>query len=180
MKYMSKIIKAMRSIGWYFICHIKYPNRVHMPLINSIKERTRVILFSGSTLEIRGFLMSDGPLYLKCTENARLIIGKRCFFNHNCSITAANKIEIGDNCVFANNVVIVDHDHLVRDRGITKDLTSSPIHIGNNVWCGANVTILKGVHIGDGAIIAAGAVVTKDVEEHSVYGGVPAKLIKRI
>ena len=50
--------------------------------------------------------------------------------------------------------------------------------IGDNVWVGANVTILKGVHIGSGAVIAAGAVVNKDVEPHTVVGGVPAKIIR--
>ena len=53
-----------------------------------------------------------------------------------------------------------------------------PVTIGNDVWIGANVIILSGVSIGDGAIIAAGAVVTKDVEDYSIVGGVPAKLIK--
>ena len=56
---------------------------------------------------------------------------------------------------------------------------TKPIKIGNHVWIGINATILKGVTIGDGAIIAAGAVVNKDVEENSLVGGVPAKVIKK-
>ena len=55
-----------------------------------------------------------------------------------------------------------------------------PINIGKNVWIGSNATVLAGVNIGDGAIIAAGAVVTNDVAEDTVVGGVPAKLIKNI
>lgn len=56
---------------------------------------------------------------------------------------------------------------------------TKPIKIGNHVWIGINATILKGVTIGDGAIIAAGAVVNKDVEENSLVGGVPAKILKK-
>ena len=56
----------------------------------------------------------------------------------------------------------------------------APIHIGKNVWIGANATVLQGVTIGDGAVVAAGTVVIKDVETNTVVGGIPAKLIKRL
>lgn len=175
---MEKVLLLIRSLLWYTGCHIRYPGRVKIPVLNSIREKIRVVLFKGATLKVQEFLMTDGPLYIKCTDNANITIGKRCFFNHNCSITAAEQVVIGDHCYFANNLVIVDHDHQVKEHKITGDLVSAPVVIGENVWCGANVTILKGVHIGNGAIIAAGAVVTKDVEAHTVYGGIPAKRIK--
>ena len=122
--------------------------------------------------------MSRGPLYLKCTEGGHIEIGERTFFNNNCSITAAKNIKIGSHCMFANNLVIVDHDHKYSSSGITGELVSNEINIGNNVWCGANVTILKGVHIGDGAVIAAGAVVNRDVPAHTVVGGYPPQTMK--
>ena len=59
-------------------------------------------------------------------------------------------------------------------------MSYAPIHIGKNVWIGANATVLAGVNIGDGAVVAAGAVVTKDVEPNTIVGGVPAKLLKKI
>jgi acetyltransferase-like isoleucine patch superfamily enzyme len=59
-------------------------------------------------------------------------------------------------------------------------MSYAPIHIGKNVWIGANATVLAVVTIGDGAVVAAGAVVTKDVETNTVVGGVPAKVIKKI
>ena len=59
-------------------------------------------------------------------------------------------------------------------------MVSNEINIGNNVWCGANVTILKGGHIGDGTVIATEAVVNKDVPAHTVVGGVPAIVLKEI
>ena len=61
-----------------------------------------------------------------------------------------------------------------------QQLHPAPIHIGKNVWIGANATVTQGVTIGDNAVVAAGAVVNKDVEENTIVGGVPARFIKRI
>ncbi len=150
-----------------------------MHLINSIKGEIKIQLMEGASLSIGKFLMTTGPLYLKCTENGTLVIGDNCFFNHNCSLTCAYKIEIGHDCAIANNVIIIDHDHEIVDNRITSNLVKKPIIIGNNVWIGANVTILKGVKIGDSAVIAAGAVVNRDVEAFEIVGGVPIKTLKK-
>ena len=123
--------------------------------------------------------MTAGPFYAKCLENSKLKIGNRCFFNHNCSITCAEKIEIGDNCLFANNIVIVDHDHKLDEKGLAQgELTTSSVKIDDGVWCGSNSVILRGVHIGKGAVVAAGAVVNRDVPAHTLVAGVPAKIIR--
>lgn len=124
--------------------------------------------------------MSAGPLYIKCTANSKLTIGENTFFNHNCSITCAEEIVIGESCNIANNVVIIDHDHKIINRVASGSIVTSPVKIGKNVWIGANAVITRGVVIGDGAVVAAGAVVTTDVPSHEVWGGVPAKRIKRL
>lgn len=79
--------------------------------------------------------------------------------------------------MFVNNLVIVDHDHEVGESGVTGTLISKPVVIEDRVWCGANVTIVKGVHIGAGDVIAASAVITKDVPKRAVVAGVPRKVI---
>ena len=145
--------------------------------LNAIRGALKVEIFSGGHIKIGRFLMSRGPLYLKSVNRGVLIIGENVFFNHNCSITCAESITIGNNCMFANNLVIVDHDHVIGHEGVKESLISKPIVIEDRVWCGANVTITKGVHIGTGAVIGAGAVVTKDVPENSIVTGVPAKII---
>lgn len=124
--------------------------------------------------------MSAAPCYIKCTEKARCRIGEKVFMNHNCSITCAEEITIGDACNIANNVVIVDHDHRLGKVGVENGLESTPVHIGRNVWIGANAVILRGVSIGDGAIIAAGAVVNHDIPAHEIWGGIPAKKIRNL
>ena len=176
---MKKVIIGCKSVFTYMKYKILYGSRIQMAKINSLKGRIEIDLFSDAKCRIGNFLMTAGPFYIKCTDKAEITIGDNCFFNHNCSLTAAENILIGNQCMFANNFVVVDHDHDRKDGKILKELVSAPVKIGNNVWCGANVTVLKGVTIGDGAVIAAGSVVNRDVAAYSVVAGVPARKISK-
>lgn len=177
---IKKAYLFLHAVAYYICLKMRYGRNIEMNLINSIRGKLSVELLNASNISIGSFLMVRGPLYLKCTENASIQIGDECFFNNNCSITAANKITIGNQCKFANNLVIIDHDHAIKGNHATAELVAKPIQIDDNVWVGANCTILKGVHIGEGSIVAAGAVVTKDVPDHTIVAGVPAKEIRRI
>lgn len=158
----------------------KYGNRISISWVNSVRHDFTIILRDRAQCTIGAFLMVDGPLYIKAEREANVLIGDKVFFNHNCSITAMESVKIGNACNIANNVVIVDHDHSVSEYGVVAGYKMESVEIGNNVWICANVTILKGVHIGDGAVIAAGAVVNCDVPACELWGGVPAKKIKRL
>lgn len=117
------------------------------------------------------------PFYTDCGVN--LHIGENVFFNSGCRFQDQGGIYIGDGCLIGHNVVLatINHDFDPANRGTN---LPEPIRIGKNVWIGANATILPGVTIGDNAVIAAGAVVTKDVPANTVVGGVPAKQIRKI
>ena len=122
---------------------------------------------------------------IKYTPQIR--IGEYCSFGYSTHITCCNKITIGDNVLTGMNVIISDNSHgsidfqALATPPLKRPLVSKgEVVIGNNVWIGDKVAILAGVHIGDGAIIAANAVVTKDVPANCVVGGVPAKVIKRL
>lgn len=117
------------------------------------------------------------PFYTDCGKNLK--IGKNVFFNAGVKIQDQGGVTIGDNTFIGHNVVIASLDHNL-DPDLRGYLKPAPIIIGKKVWIGANATICKGVTIGDGAVIAAGAVVVTDVPARTVYGGVPAKLIKTI
>lgn len=105
---------------------------------------------------------------------ARLRIGSG-YMNSGSHFLCMNEITIGDECQFGEQVIIRDDDHhWIDDRP-----RSAPINIGNHVWVGARAMILKGVTIGDGAVVAAGAVVTKDVPAGALVGGVPARVIRK-
>lgn len=152
--------------------------KVQAAWVNSIRGAFKTEIIGDGCIAIGHFLMSRGPLYLKSVNGGKLTIGEDVFFNHNCSITCAEKVTIGNHCMFANNIVIIDHDHVIGGNGVTGELSARPVIIEDHVWCGANVTITKGVHIGSGAVIGANAVVVNDIEAHAIVAGVPAKRIK--
>jgi len=111
-----------------------------------------------------------------------IFIGSRTNINRQCMLWAGKnaKITIGDDCLTGPRVTIIVSQYDVKGRDSVRSYPQKEedIVIGDDVWMGANCIILSGVHIGNGAIIAAGAVVVKDVEPYSVVAGVPAKKIK--
>ncbi|MDE6868501.1 MAG: sugar O-acetyltransferase [Clostridia bacterium] len=117
------------------------------------------------------------PFYTDYGKN--ITVGKNVFINSGCCFQDQGGIEIGDNVLIGQQVVIatLNHDLIPKDRA---NMSPAPIKIGNGVWVGAHATILSGVTVGNGAVIAAGAVVTKDVPENAIVAGVPAEIIKRI
>ena len=111
------------------------------------------------------------PFYTDFGKNIQ--VGKNVFINACCHFQDHGGITIGDDCQIGHNVVFatLNHGLAPEDR---KTTYPAPIVLGKNVWIGSNATILQGVTIGDNAIVAAGAVVTKDVAANTVVGGVPA------
>lgn len=107
-----------------------------------------------------------------------LQIGKRCIIGDKALLDARNGIIIGENVQFSSNVHIYTEQHDYRDPWFRCNSDSSfRVQIDNYAWIGSNVTILPKVHIGEGAVVAAGSVVTKDIAPFTVVGGVPAKKI---
>lgn len=106
-------------------------------------------------------------------------VGKNVFINTGCHFQDQGGIEIGDGTLIEHNVVLATLNH-DEDPALRHILHPAPIKIGKNVWIGANVTIVSGVTVGDDAIVAAGAVVTKDVPPETMVGGVPAKVIRKV
>ena len=129
-----------------------------------------------------GYRVDDGfrlfpPVYTDFGKNIK--IGKDVFVNSGCCFQDQGGVTLGDGCLVGHNVVFatLDHDKRPGRRG---DMTAAPIVVGKDVWIGAHATILKGVTIGDGAIVAAGAVVTRDVPPNTIAAGVPARVVKTI
>ncbi|MCM2351384.1 MAG: acyltransferase [Bacteriovoracaceae bacterium] len=124
------------------------------------------------------------PVILTCTTNeARIEIGDNTGIS-GASIAAIKKVTIGRNCLIGANVIITDNDfHPIRpmNRRYSKEnVGSKEVTIKDNVFIGANSIILKGVTVGENSVIAAGSIVTKDIDENSIYGGNPCRKIKEI
>lgn len=117
------------------------------------------------------------PFYTDCGKN--ITLGKNVFINMGCKFQDQGGISIGDEALIGHNVVLATLNHAMapEDRAT---MLPAPIHIGRRVWIGAGAVVLPGVTIGDGAIVAAGAVVTRDVPENTVVAGVPAKILRHI
>lgn len=102
-------------------------------------------------------------------NEAQLSIGANVFFNNCCSINCLDKIEIGENTLFGENVKLYDHNHQYSSNGVEhQKFNTAPIKIGKNCWLGSNVIVLKGVNIGDNSIIGAGCIIHKDIPANSI------------
>lgn len=113
-----------------------------------------------------------------CDFGNRVKFGKGVFINHSAILSASGGIEFEDGVMAAPGLKIATINHDMYDRHLT--YTYGKVVIKKNAWLGLNVTICPGVTIGKYAVVAAGAVVTKDVPDYAVVGGVPAKVIKML
>jgi acetyltransferase-like isoleucine patch superfamily enzyme len=104
-------------------------------------------------------------------------IGKNVMIMPDCLMMSRGGITIDDDVMIAANAQLISNNHDLHDHAL---LLCKPVHICRNAWIGAGATILPGVTVGENAVVAAGAVVTKDVEANTIVGGNPAKFIKRV
>lgn len=117
------------------------------------------------------------PFYVNYGKHTK--IGKNVFINFDCTFLDLGGITIEDNVLIAPKVSLLSEGHPIAPEN-RQSLVPGRIHIKKNAWIGANATILPGVTIGENAVVAAGAVVSKDVPDNAIVGGVPAKIIKSI
>ena len=124
-------------------------------------------------------ILKSGVHLCPCNAEANVQVGARTTVGFHTLIYASSRIEIGDDCMIAPFVHIVDSDHgLARDRPMNQQTnTAVPVRIGSDVWIGSHAVILKGVSVGNGAVVAAGSVVREDVLPYQIVGGVPAKVV---
>ncbi len=172
-----KIVRALVALLPLFIVRFLVDFLRYTPFMPLIRFKTelyrRLVGKMGHNCTIKGQLQKPENIYLG--DNVRL--GERSVLS-----THEAKIRVGDYTIMGTDVTVVSQTH-VYDRTdvpiIKQGVRCEDITIGKDCWIGNGCAILCGVTIGDGTVVGAGAVVTKDLKPYSVYGGIPAKLIKK-
>jgi acetyltransferase-like isoleucine patch superfamily enzyme len=152
--------------------------------------RTDGPLFLGGGLELqiarRGrvefgrFVWLGRGTKIRCHEGV-VEIGAKTVFGQECTISAYERVRIGEQCVIADRAMFIDFDHGVVEveRPIRmQGIYTRPVEVGSNVWIGYGACILRGVRVGDNAIVGTNAVVTRDVPANAVVAGVPARVVR--
>jgi acetyltransferase-like isoleucine patch superfamily enzyme len=149
---------------------------------HGVRIGARAVVHRPWCLDIGERAQFEHQVFLKAvTDQATIRIGSRAFVGFGCEFDIAERLLIGDGVLIAPGCFITDHNHrhgahaTISSQGIE----NAPVTIEDDAWLGANVIVLPGVTIGRGAIVAAGAVVTGNVEPMAIVGGVPARPIGR-
>jgi tetrahydrodipicolinate N-acetyltransferase len=189
-----------------FVAGLRFPIRHHQPIWLGSKTvldgRQRITFANGASLRVGlgpfGLTSSDDTSVIRVRPGAELhcagvvslqrgvrivVDGGRLTFGHATNVNGLTKIlcaeevTIGADCTLSWDVQILDNDfHKLTIGGVERPMTA-PIHIGDRVWIGTSAIVLKGVTIGDGAVVAAGAIVTENVAPGAIVAGIPAKQI---
>lgn len=178
---MNALLRLPWALGWrvrlvfYRWAGARLGDRVVLKKVSIPRNPWDIEIGADTYIDDHTVLLTTG----EPTGMPRIKIGSKCGFNRFSLIDASELIEIHHFVRVGPNCYITDHDHgMDLDRPVTEQqLISKPVVIERDVWIGAGVTILKGVRIGEQAVIAAGAVVTKDVPPREIHGGVPARKI---
>lgn len=180
LKKSKGIVFAERGVRIYHGHKIKCGSNLNLKEFSTINALCSDGITIGDNFTLGKFSMIECSLALKDVGQS-LKIGNNVGINHYCFIGVRGKIIIGDNVLFGPRVNIFSENHKFDDvnipilfQGVEKGTTI----IGNDVWIGASVSIMSGVEISDGCVIAAGSVVTQNIPAYSIAAGVPAKVIK--
>jgi acetyltransferase-like isoleucine patch superfamily enzyme len=171
MNYKFQVLLRLFRGAFFRILHVKKGGkflRVTGKIRVNHKKNSKIILGE------KVVLYKNMNFYLDA-EGASVIIGSKTYINRRTEIMCKEKVEIGENCAISWDVTITDTDY----HSINNNKSTSPVFIEDKVWIGCKSTILKGVRIGKGSVVAANSVVTKDVPPNCLVAGVPARIIQR-
>lgn len=169
-KYFRSIIYILFSLVRFSIIKLFRFNNFDFFPVTFFSPFVEIEIGKRSFLKISRFVKAKSGVKIKIRNGANVHIGESTSFNHGCMLVSHEKIEIGKNVQIGPNVLIYDHDHDYRTAGGLKGLKyiTSPVIVGNNVWIGANVIILKGTTIGSNCVIAAGSIIKGNFPDNTV------------
>ena len=185
LKEIKSIIKKILGIKYYSLgsnSFIAYPNQI----MNPTKDKSKIVIGDNSTIHCQIQILGHG---------GQVRIGNHCFVGENSYIWSGKSVHIGDRVLIGHNCNVFDNDGHPFDKderhaqfkkifsdGHPKNINLSDreVIIEDDVWIGANVTVLKGTRIGKGAIIGAGSIVSRNIEPFTVNAGSPSKILRRL
>lgn len=175
-KWLYMLYRSLASIFYTFLARrlltsvgrdTVFEGALDIPLLNRVVIGEQCLISAGVSFVV--------------TATGSITLGNRVYIGKSCVLASAIGITIGDNTMLAEFVSVIDADHGVEKNGIPirdQELKPFPVTIGSDVWVGRGSAILKGISIGDGAIIGANSVVTHDVPPFAIVCGSPARMIK--
>jgi acetyltransferase-like isoleucine patch superfamily enzyme len=185
LKRIIRIRKARLKYKYYILIHKKRGIVIHP----TVKIDRRVEMYTGSPfwdnlngrIVLAENVMLGKGFTIHCYGGI-VNIGLNTIFGPNVVIYGHGNVTVGKNCLIAMECKIIASNHQIPSASINiidvPDI-NKPVVIGNDVWLGANVIVLAGITIGDGCVVGAGSVVTKNLEPYSIAVGNPAKIIRK-
>jgi acetyltransferase-like isoleucine patch superfamily enzyme len=172
-KYLRLIVRLARM-------KLRHGRRLRTDGLAFVGPGVTLQVAKGAHIELGRWSWVGHGCKLRCHEG-EISIGAKSVLGQECTISAYKHVSIGRECVIADRVMMIDFDHgmVEVDRPIRlQGIYKRDVRVGNNVWIGYGACILRGVTIGDNAVIGTSAVVTKDVPPNAVVAGVPARVIR--
>lgn len=182
-KIIFRVVRRIDKVISTFVFKLKYYPFVKLSMKGSVGRRVKVNFFEFGSKRLRIILSDKAYIHddVLIQGSGTISLGEYSYIGSFSVVGSNDMISIGNNVIIAQNVSIRDTDHNFSntDRPMNQQgITTAPVIIENDVWIAHGAIILKGVKIGTGAIVAAGAVVSNDVPQYAIVGGVPAKVIK--
>ena len=174
-----KIVRGGVLLGGSVTCgmiRLGYPG---LGIVDTKYQRT--FFYVQGTLEIKGKTIIGAASYLEVVKGARMTIGQNFSITGKSTIVCTKHISFGNDCLLSWDILMMDTDwhKITRENTDTPIKPPSAIRVGNHVWIGCRNTILKGATICDDCVIAAGSMVTRNVDiPHAIYGGSPLRVLK--
>lgn len=177
----THLIEAKTTESRELVERIKVATRLSAKLSAHCMDETEAI--EAAFEELTGKPVGDSftlipPFYADYGLN--ITVGRAVFIGYECAFTGHGAIDIADDVLIAHRVNLVTAGHPVEPDRRRSRITAAPITIDTNVWIGAAATVLPGVHVGADAVVAAGAVVTRDVPPATLVAGVPATVVRSL
>jgi acetyltransferase-like isoleucine patch superfamily enzyme len=170
------LVLLLRLGAW----KLRLGKRLKLDGIAFIGPGCRLEVGPGAVIELGRWSWLGHSCKIRCHEG-RVALGAKSVMGQECTISAYQHVSIGRECVIADRVMLIDFDHgtVEVDRPIRlQGIYKRDVEVGHNVWIGYGACLLRGVTVGNNAIIGTNSVVTKDVPENAVVGGVPARLLR--